>query len=284
MTQRPPYFLGCPQWQDPQWQRQLPPGTSPLARYSQVFNTVEGNTTFYATPSAEQCRQWRAQVPDDFRFLFKFPRAITHDHMLAEVGEQTAGFVELLAPLHDVMGPFLLQLPAAFGPGHLGRLWGFLDALPAPLSCTVEVRHPAFFQKGEEERALNQGLRERKLARVCLDSRALFSATPIDDATRDAHRKKPRVPAHLLPSEAQPVLRYIGHPELEANRPFLEPWFARVAQWLEEGQQPFVFMHMPDNGHAVSLAQLWTELLQSRVAELPPLAVEEADQNQLGLF
>ena len=40
-----PYYLGCPQWQDPNWNNQLPPGGTPLARYARVFNTVEGNTT-----------------------------------------------------------------------------------------------------------------------------------------------------------------------------------------------------------------------------------------------
>ena len=74
-----PYFLGCPQWQHPGWNGRLPAGESPLERYSRVFNSVEGNTSFYATPSRKQCEQWRAQVPEDFRFLFKFPRQITHD-------------------------------------------------------------------------------------------------------------------------------------------------------------------------------------------------------------
>ncbi|WP_336366109.1 DUF72 domain-containing protein [Marinobacter sp. C2H3] len=277
------YVLGCPQWQDPKWAPLLPPGGSPLARYSQVFNGVEGNTTFYATPSAAQCAQWRAQVPDNFRFLFKFPRRVTHDRLLAGDDGEAAAFVALLEPLRDVLGPFLVQLPAAFGPEHLDRLWRFADALPEPLTCAVEVRHPAFFQKGEAERALNRGLRDRNLARVCLDSRALFSATPDSDSTRDAQRKKPRVPVHLLPGDAPPVVRYIGHPDLEENRRFLAPWVARVAEWIEAGQRPYVFMHMPDNGDAVSLAALWTEQLNARLPAEPPLALNEK-QPQMGLF
>lgn len=278
-----PYFLGCPQWQDPKWNSQLPAGKSPLARYSQVFNCVEGNTTFYATPSQEQCRQWRAQVSDDFRFLFKFPRQISHDRLLAGVGAQAHDFLDILAPLEDVLGPFLLQLPAAFGPAHLDNLWHFIDALPSPLTCTVEVRHLAFFQKGEAEKALNRGLRERKVARVCFDSRALFSVTPDSEVLRDAQRKKPNVPVHLLPVDAPPVIRYIGHPDLQSNRRFLAPWVERVGGWIEEGRQPFVFMHMADNGDAVSLAALWSELLAERVPESGALDLNEA-QPQLGLF
>lgn len=278
-----PYFLGCPQWQHPSWNGRLPAGASPLERYSRVLNCVEGNTTFYATPSREQCRQWRAQVPDDFRFLFKFPRQISHDQLLAGPRAEVQAFLDIVAPLEDVLGPFLLQLPATFGPEYLGNLWRFVDALPAPLTCAVEVRHMAFFNKGEAERAMNRGLRERNIARVCFDSRALFAAAPNSAATCDAQRKKPRVPVHLLPVDAPPVIRYIGHPELEANRPFLAPWVARVAGWIEEGKRPFVFMHMPDNSQALSLATLWNQLLRERVQQVEALCLDEK-KPQMGLF
>ena len=281
MTQ--PYFLGCPQWQHPNWNSRLPSGPSPLARYSQVFNCVEGNTTFYATPSPKQCEQWRSQAPDDFRFLFKFPRMVTHGQLLADVDAEVQAFLEILTPLEDRLGPFLLQLPAAFGPENLNNLWRFVDALPAPLTCTVEVRHRDFFSKGDAERALNRGLRERKIARVCFDSRALFAASPDSETTRDAQRKKPRVPVHLLPADAPPVIRYIGHPDLEANRPFLAPWVERVSDWIEEGKRPFVFIHMPDNGDALALAALWSELLSEQVPQASTLCFND-EQPQLGLF
>lgn len=282
-TMTRPYFLGCPQWQHPTWNARLPAGASPLERYSQVLNCVEGNTTFYATPSREQCRQWRAQVPDDFRFLLKFPRQISHEQLLAGSAAEVRRFLEIVAPLEDVLGPFLLQLPAAFGPRHLDNLWRFVDALPAPLTCSVEVRHSAFFGKGDAERALNRGLRERNIARVCLDSRALFAAAPDSEATRDAQRKKPQVPVHLLPTDAPGVIRYVGHPELEANRHFLAPWVERVGAWIEEDKRPFVFMHMPEKGDALSLAGLWSELLNKRVRRAEPLSLDEK-QPQMGLL
>ncbi|MFT6341501.1 MAG: hypothetical protein ACJAUN_000322 [Alcanivorax sp.] len=248
-----------------------------------MFNSVEGNTSFYAMPSYRQCEQWRGQVSEDFRFLFKFPRQITHDCLLRGVGEQARGFLEVLAPLADVLGPMLLQLPAAFGPERLGDLWRFVEMLPAPFGCTVEVRHPDFFAKGEAEKALNRGLRERQIARVCFDSRALFAASAEDAATREAQRKKPRLPVHVLPGDASPVIRYVGHPELQANRSFLAPWVDRVAGWIAAGERPYVFIHMPDNGDALSLALLWHELLQGRVEGLPDLSIDPM-QAQPGLF
>lgn len=278
-----PYFLGCPQWQHPAWNARLPVGGSPLERYSRVFNAVEGNTSFYATPSRNQCEQWRAQVPQGFRFLFKFPRQITHDDLLRGVEGQVRAFVERLDPLSDVLGPFLLQLPAAFGPQNLADLWRFVGALPPSLHCTVEVRHRDFFAKGDAERALNRGLLERSLARVCFDSRALFAASAEDPATREAQRKKPRLPVHVLPDEVAPVIRYVGHPDLLANRPFLAPWVERAACWIEAGKQPCVFIHMPDNGDALALAALWHEMLTERLPWLTPLPLGR-QVSQPGLF
>lgn len=279
----PCYFLGCPQWQHPDWAGRLPVGNSPLARYSRVFNSVEGNTTFYATPSRQQGEQWRAQVPEDFRFLFKFPREITHDCLLKGVDGLAKRFLEGLAPLADVLGPMLLQLPAAFGPERLDDLWRFVDTLSAPRNYAVEVRHPDFFAKGEAEKALNGGLRQRNLARVCFDSRALFAASAEDDATREAQRKKPRLPVHVLPTRAAPVVRYVGHPDLQANRLFLAPWVERMAGWIVAGERPFMFIHMPDNGDALALAALWHGMLTERVPGLAPLALEQ-QASQPGLF
>ena len=282
-TMNLPYFLGCPQWQHPAWNARLPAGSTPLERYSQVLNCVEGNTTFYATPTQAQCAQWRRQVPDNFRFLLKFPRSISHDKLLATSGKEVGEFLEIVSPLNDVLGPFLVQLPASFGPQHLDNLWHFIDLLPAHLTCTVEVRHPAFFEKRDPERALNRGLRERQCARVCLDSRALFSAKADSASIVDAQRKKPNVPVHLLPVDAAPVIRYIGHPDLESNREYLEPWVERVANWIEQGVRPFVFIHMPDNGDALNLVSLWSALLNKRLPDAPTVNFNEK-QPQMGLF
>ncbi|WP_267284053.1 DUF72 domain-containing protein [Marinobacter sp. LV10MA510-1] len=82
-----------------------------------------------------------------------------------------------------------IQLPAAFKPEHLDRLWRFMDKLPEPLTCAVEVRNSAFFSKGEAEKALNRGLRERNKSRVCLDSRAIFSAEPAFSGTLGRARR-----------------------------------------------------------------------------------------------
>ena len=105
-------YLGLPQWSHPAWPGQLlGVGARPaehLAHYARVFNTVEGNTTFYASPTPETVRRWADAVPPQFRFSFKFPKEISHQSDLVSAGKQVAAFITLLGPLHGQLG--LLKL------------------------------------------------------------------------------------------------------------------------------------------------------------------------------
>lgn len=71
----------------------------------------------------------------------------------------------------------------------------------------MEVRHPQFFAKGEEEQTLNRGLHQRGVNRVILDSRPVHAARPHSEAIRDAQRKKPKVPVHAVLTAKNPLIR-----------------------------------------------------------------------------
>ena len=116
MDQR--FYLGCAVWAYKDWIGDLFPAGSKaadlLALYSRRLTTVEGNTTFYATPKPEVVRRWAAETPESFRFCFKLPREISHEGPLAAQVETTRAFVERMAPLGGRLGPFFLQLPPAY--------------------------------------------------------------------------------------------------------------------------------------------------------------------------
>lgn len=169
-------YIGLPQWQHAAWNRI---GLRDLADYSRYFNCVEGNTTFYALPKVEIVQRWRDMTGDDFRFCFKFPSDISHKAALRNCAAELQAFYHCLSPVHQRIGQLWLQLPAAFGPDELARMWQFFESLPKEFTYGVEVRHPAFFAKGDAERALNQGLHQRGINRVILDSRPVHHAAPI---------------------------------------------------------------------------------------------------------
>src|SRR4051794_34657867 len=72
-----------------------------LGVYASWSNAVEGNTTFYGLPAPRTVASWAAEAPDGFRFVFKLPRAITHEHHLRDVAADHRQFLERIAPLGD---------------------------------------------------------------------------------------------------------------------------------------------------------------------------------------
>lgn len=284
-----PYFLGCPSWNEPAWRGSVYPSDARpadcLSHYCRVFNAVEGNTTFYARPAAATVQRWAASMPAGFRFCAKLPGDISHAGDLREQLAATDAFRRLLAPLGARVAPFWLQLPASFGPPRLVELSAFIEHW-GDRRLAVELRHPAFFARGEEERALNRLLLERGVERICLDSRALFSCRSDDPALLHAQAKKPRLPVRPTAFSQSPQLRFIGGPDLQANQAFLAPWLDKVADWIEQGLAPHVFLHTPDNRLAAAQARCFHQLLMARLPGLPalPEPVVAPAVEQLGLL
>lgn len=258
-------YIGLPQWQHPAWNRI---GLRDLADYSRYFNCVEGNTTFYALPKLEIVQRWRDMTTDDFRFCFKFPATISHQAALRNCAADLQAFYHCLGPVHQRIGQLWLQLPAAFGPAELPAMWQFFDALPKEFTYGVEVRHPAFFDKGEEERLLNQGLHQRGINRVILDSRPVHHALPNSTAVRDAQQKKPKLPVHALVTANNPLVRFIGGDVLQDNLRWFDAWQQKLPLWQQK-YRPFLFIHTPDNGDSPQQAQkIWQQLHQA-IPNLP---------------
>lgn len=269
-----PIRLGLTMWSHNNWQKSFyGSGTKPgerLEKYASVFHTVEGNTTFYATPNSVTVNNWRAATHDDFRFTFKLPQTITHQQMLRGCQAELKSFMSIMQPLHDRIGQWTIQLPAAFGPEHLDRLKQFCTLFPPHYPIGIEVRHPEFFAKGDAEKALNAWLIEQGYDRIIMDSRPVFAAKPNNEAIIDAQQKKPRVPVHAIATANHPMIRFIGHPEEEQNYDFFTPWLSKLPMWIEQGKQPYVMIHTADNIVAPELAANLYKQLQLKAA-LPDL-------------
>jgi uncharacterized protein YecE (DUF72 family) len=282
------YYLGCPAWGLKTWVGRLfPPKIKQadyLTRYAEVFNTVEGNTTFYGLPKAETVARWKEQVPSDFRFCFKFPRRISHDLGLRDAAGEVKRFLDRVAPLGDRLGTLMLQLPPQFKPAELELLAAFLRALPAGFRYAVELRHRAFFQAGDDEHAAADLLRELCIDTVILDARGLHSDT--DPVLAPVRRRKPKLPIVLRATGPQPIVRFVPHSDFEQSRTFFEPWLEKLGEWIAEDKKPYFFMHAPDDTFAPENAFRFHQLLCERglqVGELPPWGAR-SDPRQLELL
>ena len=255
-----------------------------LRQYASVFNTVEGNTTFYNTPSVEIVQQWEQRTPAGFKFCFKFPKEITHLKRLHNVEEEVQRFLHRLEPLRHKLGPFMVQLPESFSPKELGKLEALLSNLPKTLSYGVEVRHPDFFNHGNEEHALTSLLESFSVERIIFDTRKLFATKNEDKSIREAQKKKPKVPVRLRVAGSRPMIRFVGTNDILNNEAYLKEWAIVVADWIREGRHPYIFIHTPNQVSQPIIATHFHKLL-GELIPIEPLAVWPGKrEQQLGLF
>jgi uncharacterized protein YecE (DUF72 family) len=259
--------VGCAMWTHKAWRflgHPLPSGER-LRAYADWCNAVEGNTTFYATPSRETVASWAQQTDPGFRFAVKLPRTITHEGRLAA---DPSPFFAAMEPLGERAHTFWIQLPGSFGPGDVGVLEAFLRRLPSTHRYAVEVRHRGFF---DDPGHLTAVLAAASVEWVPFDTTAFFRTPPASEAERDAWAKKPRMPLRTAAITDRPIVRYLGRDDAARTVQGWQQWVRIVAGWLREGRSPTVFVHTPDNADAPQLARRFHEEVRAQVPGLASL-------------
>ena len=285
-----PYQLGCPAWSIADWKGNFLPANARssefLELYSRVFNTVEGNTTFYALPRLETAQRWAEQVPAGFKFCFKIPRDISHGMGLMGRPELLEEFTTFLEPFaeSETLGPVFLQLSHNFGPARLVEAEQFFTAWPRDLPLAVEVRHSSFFDDSDHEQRLTETLSGRSIDRIIFDSRALYHAPAEDPAEAVSQTRKPNLPVRWRATGKRPFVRFVGRNTPEQADPWLEELAPAIAEWIGQGLHPYVFIHAPDDTFAPPLAERFHRCLRSRLPSLPELDLRAAHSDQLELF
>lgn len=140
--------IGCSGWVYKHWRGIFyPEGLAQsrwFARYSEEFDTVEINNSFYHLPKPETFDKWRAQAPRGFRYAVKANRYLTQAKKLADCEEPLQRMMSAVTRLGDTLGPVLYQLP----PGmkiNLERLERFLTILPANVISVFEFRNSSWY-------------------------------------------------------------------------------------------------------------------------------------------
>jgi len=85
------------------------PGLHPLVAYSQAFNFVEVNSTFYETPPLKQVEKWRRIVPQDFQFAVRAHQTITHKNRL-QLTQETLETFEKLRKICETLNAEIMHL------------------------------------------------------------------------------------------------------------------------------------------------------------------------------
>lgn len=283
------YHLGCTGWSLGEWVGNFFTDDAKqsdfLSQYSSVFNSVEGNTSFYNIPSEQTVQKWKRETPDGFKFCFKFHHSITHERRLEDVEDDVMRFLETFDPISDRLGPFHIQLPPNFSPDEFGRLEKMVSFLPSTYHYAVEVRHPDFFDHGREEHRLNRLLKSYSMDRVIFDTRKLHAMKSQEQSILEAQKKKPQVPVRFDNTASRPFVRFVGSNDPVANEPYLKEWAIVVADWIREGLHPYVFTHTPDKVSQPKNAKRFHQLLSDLIAidPMPAWPIDRQDE-QLDLF
>jgi uncharacterized protein YecE (DUF72 family) len=91
------------------------PNKPSLKAYSEVFNFVEVNHTFYEYPEVRMVERWRRTVPEEFTFAVRCHQDLTHKIGLKPVDEAYYVLSQMVAYCEILEAPFLvLETPARY--------------------------------------------------------------------------------------------------------------------------------------------------------------------------
>ena len=283
------FYMGCAVWSYKGWNGDFYPESTPPSRmlelYTQRMSAVEGNTTFYAIPSDQNIERWREAMPRGFKFCPKLYKGFTHDGSLMRHEDDLHRLHDRLATFGENLGVVMLQMPPSYGPEHAQELEAFLRAWRSwgKLALSVELRHTQWWS-APQAAALQAMLQEHDIGRVLLDTRTMYDDP--DDPQRDSQRRKPNVPLRFEVSAQEVIIRYIGHPVLERNRPYLEAWREWIARWLEQGLDVYFFAHCPKEEQSPHIARAMHRLLTRWGVDVPAFGWDTVptQPEQTGLF
>jgi uncharacterized protein YecE (DUF72 family) len=286
-----PVYIGCPVWNCDGWSDVVfPPGTKRpqwLSWYTQMFNCVEGNSSFYAIPSVDLARRWASEAASGFRFCLKFPREISHDRSLMHAESPTSQFLLAIEELAKAerLGPTFLQLGPQFAADRLELLTKYLTQLPQEFPWAVEVRHKSWFDAAKNEERLDELLTSLNIDKVIFDSRPLNQAPPDDDFERESQSRKPKTPVRTTATGKHPLLRLIGRNRVELVDSFIAEWVPTIVDWVIAGKVPYVFAHTPDDTFAPQMARrMWEQLRVVLPGQLESLPTPPRKPRQLELL
>jgi uncharacterized protein YecE (DUF72 family) len=142
--------IGCSGYHYAEWKRIFYPEDLAQRKwfeyYSQHFNSIELNMTFYRFPKLNFLQSWYDRSPEDFVFTVKAPRLITHYKRLNEAQEALGNFYATVNEgLKEKLGYVLFQFPSTFVYEE-HRLERIVNLMDSSMKNVVEFRHESWWQ------------------------------------------------------------------------------------------------------------------------------------------
>jgi uncharacterized protein YecE (DUF72 family) len=114
MSEKATCHIGTSGWSYDDWDEKFYPSDIPKTKwfthYATKFDTVEMNATFYRGFKEKTFNKWYNEAPDNFLYVFKANRVITHRKYLKHVSENVKRFCDSVNTMKEKLGLILLQL------------------------------------------------------------------------------------------------------------------------------------------------------------------------------
>ncbi len=111
--------------------------------YSDHFDTVEVNATFYRLPSPKTFDNWYQKTPDSFIWAVKGSKFITHTRRLKDSKEPLTRLYTAIEGLREKLGIILFQLPPSLS-FDKELFLTFCENLDHTHNHALEIRHPSW--------------------------------------------------------------------------------------------------------------------------------------------
>ena len=96
------------------WGYFIVPDMNALEVYSEAFDFVEVNSTFYEIPNLNVVKNWKHRVPDNFEFSVKCHQDITHTNKMDNI-EKTCNTFKTMIKICNILNSrfLILETPAS---------------------------------------------------------------------------------------------------------------------------------------------------------------------------
>lgn len=264
---KPQIFVGCAKWGRKDWIGKVyPKGTKEadfLKLYSQHFNCIELNATFYRIPTIAQTAGWKNKVGDNFQFAPKFTDQITHMKRLKDAQEITDRFLEGISGFGNNLGPVFLMPHPGMGPKTAETMEAYIESLPKDIKLFVELRHAEWFENQEAFKKIFDIFEKHKAGSIITDA----------SGRRDC--------VHMRLTTPEAFIRFVGNGLHPSDYIRVDDWVQRIKKWIEQGiEKVYFFMHQHEEIHSPELARYVIQQLNKHCGtEIPePKFVEEQSE------
>ncbi|HKO41004.1 MAG TPA: DUF72 domain-containing protein [Nitrososphaeraceae archaeon] len=272
-------LIGCSGWsyadlpEKGGWTKVFYPNvqTKRLSYYSQFFNTVEMDSSFYEKFYKYMTKQtfigMDKVTPNHFEFSIKVPETVTHIKRL-DVNKGAISsleeFLDKISPLQIAkkLGAILIQLPPSFTVTDFKNTENFLERLSPDYHYALEFRHPSWNTEGPWEM-----LKHYNISAVMTDSPLLDNLQFLSEIT--------------ITSKNHSFIRFHGRNTKHRynylySKEELIPWVDKVKEINAKTNTLRIYFNNHYGGKAIINALQFKEMLKLPVSNNEKIALDQA--------